>query len=360
MEAYGLPALTTLLVWWFSTGAILYLDGLPRTTYRWSMLGATAVLAAGLYGLFATRHDTGVSGAYVAFLCTIGVWGWQEVGFLLGFVTGPRREPCPPGCTGWRRAGLALGTILHHELAILALGAAVFALTWGGANPVGPWTFLVLWAMRQSAKLNLFLGVRNLSEEFLPDHLRYLESYFRRRTMNPLFPVSIAGSAIVTLLVWQAALAPDAGAARAAGLAFVGTLLALAILEHVFMLLPIPVSLLWRWSFRSRARAPSPAAVAGEAGLQAWTTPLSRPCDPRGVQQILEAVARGSYGEVDRVRGIARAHSGWIRFEMDGGRARVAHFAPNGHDIASVTAFGRRLDEIRLQAAFDACAQPAT
>ena len=28
--------------------------------------------------------------------------------------------------------------------------------------------------MRTSAKLNLFLGVRNLSEEFLPPHLAYL------------------------------------------------------------------------------------------------------------------------------------------------------------------------------------------
>ena len=34
--------------------------------------------------------------------------------------------------------------------------------------------------MRQSAKLNVFLGVRNLSEEFLPQHLHYLQSYFTR------------------------------------------------------------------------------------------------------------------------------------------------------------------------------------
>ena len=33
--------------------------------------------------------------------------------------------------------------------------------------------------MRQSAKLNLFLGVRNLGVEFLPQHLRYLQSFFR-------------------------------------------------------------------------------------------------------------------------------------------------------------------------------------
>ena len=38
------------------------------------------------------------------------------------------------------------------------------ALTWGGANQVGTWTFLVLWVMRLSAKLNVFLGVPNLTE----------------------------------------------------------------------------------------------------------------------------------------------------------------------------------------------------
>lgn len=261
MDSYGLPALTTLFVWWFSTGAILFLDGLPRRTFGWSLAGATAVLAAGLFGLHATRDAASVTGAYVAFLCTIGVWGWQEVAFLLGFVTGPRREPCPPGSRGWRRAGFALETILHHEIAIIALAIAVLSVTWGGSNPVGPWTFAVLWAMRQSAKLNLFLGVRNLSEEFLPEHLRYLASYFSRRPANPLLPVSLGLSLAVAVLVWQAAFAPGIEAGRAAGLTFVGTLLALAMLEHVFMLVPFPTTRIWGWSFRSRTRpAASPAA----------------------------------------------------------------------------------------------------
>ena len=50
--------------------------------------------------------------------------------------------------------------------------------------------------MRESAKLNLFLGVRNLSEEFLPAHLAYLQSYFRRRSMNMLFPFSVTVSTV--------------------------------------------------------------------------------------------------------------------------------------------------------------------
>ena len=31
---HGWPALYTLLLWWFSTGVILYLNGLPRATCR--------------------------------------------------------------------------------------------------------------------------------------------------------------------------------------------------------------------------------------------------------------------------------------------------------------------------------------
>jgi putative photosynthetic complex assembly protein 2 len=56
--------------------------------------------------------------------------------------------------------------ILWHELGILAVGLVIVAITWNAPNQVGTGTFVVLWVMRTSAKLNLFLGVRNLSEEF--------------------------------------------------------------------------------------------------------------------------------------------------------------------------------------------------
>jgi hypothetical protein len=34
MSLYLLPIIYTLFVWWFSTGAILYLNGLPRARFR--------------------------------------------------------------------------------------------------------------------------------------------------------------------------------------------------------------------------------------------------------------------------------------------------------------------------------------
>ncbi len=257
MLEFGLPALFVLLLWWASTGAILVLNGLPRWTHRWSLGSATLLLALALIALYATRDDTRVTAAYLAFVAALVVWAWAELAFLLGHVSGPRRVACPPQAGGWRRVWLALQTVLHHELALLALGAAVLAAVGDGANLTGAWTFAALWLLRLSAKLNLFLGVRNIGEAFLPPRLAYLASYFRQRAMNPLLPLSLLLSAAAAVGLWQAALADGASAHEAASLALVGTLVALGLLEHVFMALPLPTHRLWQWGLPSRAIAPA-------------------------------------------------------------------------------------------------------
>jgi putative photosynthetic complex assembly protein 2 len=256
MEHYGLPVLFALALWWFSTGVILYLDGLPRRTYGASLAAATIVCALACYGLWATRDDMSVSGAYIAFTCGVLVWGWQEMGFLMGFVTGSRRTALPPGARGWKRFVYATQAVSHHEAALLATAAAVVALTWGGANQVGAGTFLILWVMRLSAKLNVFLGVRNLSAEFLPDHLRYLESYFLRRPMNALFPIAITLATGAAVYLWQSA-AAAATPFEAVGQTLLATMLTLAIVEHWFLVLPISIASLWTWGLRSREAPPA-------------------------------------------------------------------------------------------------------
>lgn len=261
MLLYGAPALFALFVWWFSTGVIMFLDGLPRPTFKWSLVGATAVLAAALLGLHATADDTSLTGAYIAFTCGLLVWGWQVLTFYMGYVTGPRTTACPPGARGWRRFGYAVETTIWHELVILGTAIAVVWLTAGRGNQVGAWTFAVLWGMHLSAKLNVFLGVRNLNEEFFPDHLRYLRSYLRQRSMNALFPVSIVVSCAVLLRLLQAATAVDVTEFEAAGFTFLATMTALAILEHGLMVLPIPAAALWAWSLKSRQPS-GPAATA--------------------------------------------------------------------------------------------------
>ncbi len=256
MSAYALPILYALFVWWFSTGLILYLDRLPRHTFRWSLLGATVFMGTGLYGLAVSGADATVAGAYTGFTCALLVWAWHEVSFLMGFVTGTRTSPCPPEIRGWQRFVAATQAILWHELAILASAVLVVTLTWGAPNQVGTWTFLLLWLMRLSTKLNLFLGVPNLAEGLLPDHLRYLASFLARRPMNLLFPVSVTLSTVIAGCFVQNALAAEAVAFEVAAFTFLAALTTLAVLEHWFLVLPLPVEALWAWSLRQSGAKP--------------------------------------------------------------------------------------------------------
>jgi putative photosynthetic complex assembly protein 2 len=257
----------TVFAWWFSTGVILHLVGRHRSTFSWTMLGASVVLLFALTGLYASRDTTTVASAYCGFTCALLVWAWQEVAFLLGIVTGPRRIACEPDARGWRRTWHAFQTVQHHELGLVLLGIAVFACTWGGANQTGWWTFVILWTMRQSAKLNIFLGARNLNENFLPAHLKYLGSYFRKHWMNPLFPISVTVSTLIAVPLWQAALAPTASPFEATSAALNAVLLSLAIAEHWFLVLPLPFDKLWQWGLRSRD-------VPGSSSVEFVTAPV--------------------------------------------------------------------------------------
>ncbi len=230
MSLYLLPVLFTIFVWWFSTGAILWLGRLPRASFRWTLLGSTVVLGFALVGMAISAAQTTVASAYCAFTCAVLVWGWQEIAFLLGYVTGARRTACPPDSRGWRRAVQAAQTILHHELALVVLALLVFAASWNQPNQTGWWTYLVLWSMRLSAKLNLFLGVRNLSENFLPPHLAYLQSYFTRRAWNWLMPVSLLAASAVALPMWLAVPGQPADGFAATSLSLVAGLLTLAVI----------------------------------------------------------------------------------------------------------------------------------
>jgi putative photosynthetic complex assembly protein 2 len=267
MHAYVLPALFALFVWWFSTGAIIFLDNLPRTTFKWSLLGASAVFFGCLIGISHTAHQTTTAAAYSAFFFGLFAWGWQEISFYMGYVTGPRDEPCPEGCGGWAHFVHAIQTSLWHELAIIGSGAVVVYLTWGLPNQVGMWTFMVLWWMHQSAKLNVFFGVRNLNEEFLPEHLTFLKSFLKSKPMNLFFPVSITVSMVITTMLWEHAAHAPSVFARSAD-TFLATMMSLAILEHWFLVIPLPAGKLWQWGLASRKASKSFEAeiIAGFLG----------------------------------------------------------------------------------------------
>ena len=251
MTLYLYPALFALFVWWFSTGVIIYLDGLPRDTFKFSMVGASVVFFISLWELGVTSHQGTVHGAYLAFFWGVFAWGWQEISFYMGYVTGTRKDPCPEGCSGWKHFIHAIQTSLWHELAIIASATVVVAVTWHQPNRVGMWTFMVLWWMHQSAKLNVFLGVRNLNEEFLPEHLTFLKSFLTKKPMNLLFPISITVSTVICTWMMTDAAAATTPFARS-GATFIATMMVLAIVEHWFLVVPLPAQKLWSWGLASR------------------------------------------------------------------------------------------------------------
>ncbi|MEE4298599.1 MAG: putative photosynthetic complex assembly protein PuhE [Pseudomonadales bacterium] len=246
------PLVATLLFWWGSTALILYLatrGGMGRRA-MWpaSVLGAFA-----LAGLIGTRDETTALAAYCSFSCGLVLWGWIELSYLTGMLTGPRRAQveCPEGASEGERFLRGIGTSLYHELAVMTAGLALLWACRDAANAVGAWTFAILWVMRWSAKLNLFLGVPNLNAEFFPPHLRYLESYIRRRPLNLLFPISVTAGTIPAVLLIDRSFGNVTPFAAVADLSL-GVLLALAVLEHWFMVVPMRDADLWRWALPKR------------------------------------------------------------------------------------------------------------
>ena len=274
----ALPIGFAIFIWWFSTGIVLLLDNLPKSTFRWSHLLSSLLALAALAGLAHTASQSSVAAAYCAFTCALLLWGWHELSFLTGWVTGPRKVVASHGAKGWTRFVQAVQTILWHELAILASGIAILTITWGEPNQVGTGTFTVLWLMRISAKLNVFLGVRNLSIALLPPHLRYLGSYFRSRPMNLLFPLVVTASTVVAVVIAQGALQQPPGSAAATGAWLVLTLLVLAIVEHWLLVLPLEATALWRWALK---RSQQTAAVTASPPLDTHDKLLHAPLHAR-------------------------------------------------------------------------------
>lgn len=350
------PILITVLLWWFSTGAILYVDGLPRRTHRWSFGVATILLLAALAVIWQTAGETTTAAAYASFVAVIVVWGWNELAFLTGTIVGPRREPCPPDATGWRRFRLATAAIIDHEIAIALSGLVVVVLTYGGTNQIAPWTFAVLWVMRLSSKLNIFLGAPNIPDAFLPVHLHYLATYFRRRPMNALLPVSVSAATAVLVLMVGQVLDPAATPFEKLALLLPAGMLALAIVEHALMFLPIPSTLLWDWGLASHRRQAAATAPPAGAGLRSWEAPMLGAVDPGALKGVLDQAATGRFGQVISISGTSRSEQGWIRFLVENGRTELRPVAPRRFQPAFVTAVGRDFDAAQLGKALAACA----
>lgn len=289
MSPFIIAIAFALFLWWFSTGLVLLANRLTNVGTVVAMVVASAAALAAIIGLWIIRDSQTVSSAYLGFLAGLLVWAWHEVAFLSGVLTGPRSTECPKGATGLRRFVVATETLIHHEIAIAITVLGLFWMLSDAANQIGLWTFLILWGMRLSAKFNIFLGVPNITEEFLPSQLGHLRSYFKIQPLNGLFPVSITVS--TGLMFWLAhhAIGAEASAFTVAGFTLLTTLTALGIVEHWFLVLPLRDQDLWRWYLKDRK-------PTNEVGTARSAYPRTKRGDITGQDQTTTPAVAGLHG----------------------------------------------------------------
>lgn len=255
------PVLYTLFLWWFTTGAIMAVYGRSRQVVRAYFAAASLLLVLALAGLVTTRQLDSPLGVYLAVTCGVVAWGWQVAGYYLGFVTGADGlrtvERLSRRSTIGERFRLALYVSLYHELAAVGVGVLIALIAWGQPNPWGLWMYVALWLLHTSARLSVFLGVRNFRVDLLPSSMHYLDRLLGRRRNNAfLMWAVIIGTSSTLLLVFLGVL-PTTEPAQSAGLLMVATMVALGVLEHLLLVLPLP-AVLWGWGIRMLPDAVEP------------------------------------------------------------------------------------------------------
>jgi len=250
MTSPWIAALVALFLWWFATGAILWAarqaDRRGRRARLVTTVLALPLLALGIWGYEATLWSTATGAVYGAFLAALAIWGWVELAFLTGAVTGPNPYDCPENPPEWERFIRAWGTIAYHESLLTGLLIAMWLYGHGAENTFGLWTFTILYLARISAQLNLYFGVPKINTEFLPQALGHLASHFRISRLNWVFPCSVTGLSLA-VACWLERLYDAGGPGEAVGFALLTAITALALLEHWLMVLPLPDAKLWRW-----------------------------------------------------------------------------------------------------------------
>lgn len=269
--SYLWPVLLALGLWWLSTIVLLWRLRLPKATFPLTLTVVSVLAAGGIVAVALTLDATTWWSAVLAFAGGLAIWCWHEAVYFLGYLSGPRPKASPPGVSQWRRFCNGVNASLYHELAVMLTALLLLAISWRSANPVAAHTLTILWLMRWSSKLNIFFGVSNLHEEYWPPHLSYLSSYVAQSGRNYFYPVSIALA--LALMVWMLTGYADSTAAdyRITATALTLTLLALACIEHLFLLVKVPDHLIWQLGLAAPLPAPDRASVRaalanGDAG----------------------------------------------------------------------------------------------
>lgn len=263
-DGHIVPFIVTIVIWFVATGLVAWADNRDSRTFPKSLLIGGIGGIAGLLIILAVSQSVSVLAVYAAFVGALMVWGWHEIGFLTGAAAGPRRVPASPGISGARRFAEATATVIHHEVVLAITALVLISLSWNMPNQIGATVFVLLFGLRLSAKINMFVGVPNSTAEMLPPHLEYLKTYFGRNRMTWLLAGSILGITAIAAWFGSLALAAELGSAQMVGASLLTTLCLLGALEHVFLALPFRDGMLWGWAFGKRgdlAKAPTAAAL---------------------------------------------------------------------------------------------------
>ena len=94
-----------------------------------------------------------------------------------------------------------------------------------------------------------------------------------------------------------------------------------------------------------------------ELTFASWSGLIQAHVEPESLLMLLDRLADGAAGDIERLKGIARMGDGWVRFDIAGGRPSIAAFAPKGEETPRVIAIGRHLNETMLASAFIAAQQ---
>lgn len=273
---FVLPIFYAAILWWFTTGLIMAVYGRARYIIQGWFVLATLVMAGAVGGLLVTARMVQPSSVYLAFTCGVIVWGWLMAAYYLGFVTGPSPDieqtvtPVDPTHHSLgQRFRQALRASLHHELLVLAVGLLLAAVLLPNPNRWGFWSFLLLWLMHSSAKLNVFFGVRNFRVDFLPSHLHYLDRLITKRSSNPFFPLSICLASSASLALFYQVIAPTATEEQVIGSLLLVTMLVLGTIEHWLLIVPLP-AMLWGWGVRTLPPTDVPEFTLAEIPLSGW------------------------------------------------------------------------------------------
>ena len=210
-------------------------------------MGLIPLLVVGIYGFLFSLGDMTVRGVYLAFISALSIWGWFELAFLSGVITGPNQVEKPIGVNGFKRFKLAWGAVAYSELTLAVVFLLLFFLSLGEPNLFGFLTFFVLYFARLSAKLNLFFGVPKINIEFLPTRVGHLASHFKVSGVSWFFPLSIILLVGLCVYWFNGLRGASELSGGSIGFCFLLTLTFLAILEHLFMIFSFPDASLWRW-----------------------------------------------------------------------------------------------------------------